>query len=67
MMDWLIKVRDGTPCPCCRQEFTDLPIIPRLPKLNITQQQQQQQLLLQAQQRRLERTRSFDITALSFR
>jgi Ring finger domain len=27
MMDWLTKMRDGTPCPCCRQEFTDLPII----------------------------------------
>jgi Ring finger domain len=24
MMDWLIKSFDGTPCPCCRQDFTDL-------------------------------------------
>lgn len=25
ILDWLVKVqRDKTPCPCCRQEFTDL-------------------------------------------
>jgi Anaphase-promoting complex subunit 11 RING-H2 finger len=24
VMEWLIKVQNGTPCPCCRQEFTDL-------------------------------------------
>jgi Ring finger domain len=24
IMDWLIKSFDGTPCPCCRQDFTDL-------------------------------------------
>jgi len=24
VMEWLIKMQDGTPCPCCRQEFTDL-------------------------------------------
>jgi Ring finger domain len=29
IVDWLTKMRDGTPCPCCRQEFTDLPIIPK--------------------------------------
>lgn len=29
IIDWLTKMRDGTPCPCCRQEFTDLPMIPK--------------------------------------
>jgi len=24
ILDWLTNMRDGTPCPCCRQEFTDL-------------------------------------------
>ena len=24
VIDWLTKMRDGTPCPCCRAEFTDL-------------------------------------------
>lgn len=24
VMEWLIKMQNGTPCPCCRQEFTDL-------------------------------------------
>lgn len=24
VMKWLIKMQDGTPCPCCRQEFTDV-------------------------------------------
>jgi hypothetical protein len=24
MVDWLCKMQDSTPCPCCRQEFTDL-------------------------------------------
>jgi hypothetical protein len=24
MVDWLCKIRDSTPCPCCRQEFTDI-------------------------------------------
>jgi hypothetical protein len=24
MLDWLTKMQDGTPCPCCRQDFTDL-------------------------------------------
>lgn len=24
VMEWLIKMQDGTPCPCCRQEFTDV-------------------------------------------
>jgi Ring finger domain len=33
MIDWLTKVRDGTPCPCCRQEFTDVPIIPKKEEL----------------------------------
>jgi hypothetical protein len=23
-MEWLVKMKDGTPCPCCRQDFTDL-------------------------------------------
>mmetsp|Transcript_14773 Transcript_14773/g.18608 ORF Transcript_14773/g.18608 Transcript_14773/m.18608 type:complete len:206 (-) Transcript_14773:89-706(-) len=22
--EWFVKIRKGTPCPCCRQEFTDL-------------------------------------------
>lgn len=22
--DWLVKMQESTPCPCCRQEFTDL-------------------------------------------
>jgi hypothetical protein len=24
IIDWLVKMQDGTPCPCCRQPFTDL-------------------------------------------
>eukprot|EP00535_Pseudo-nitzschia_heimii_P001445 CAMPEP_0197185510 /NCGR_PEP_ID=MMETSP1423-20130617/12091_1 /TAXON_ID=476441 /ORGANISM="Pseudo-nitzschia heimii, Strain UNC1101" /LENGTH=279 /DNA_ID=CAMNT_0042636591 /DNA_START=13 /DNA_END=852 /DNA_ORIENTATION=+ len=24
VVDWLIKIQPETPCPCCRQEFTDL-------------------------------------------
>jgi Ring finger domain len=24
MIDWLVKMQNGTPCPCCRQEFTDV-------------------------------------------
>lgn len=24
VVEWLIKMQDGTPCPCCRQEFTDV-------------------------------------------
>mmetsp|Transcript_33881 Transcript_33881/g.41549 ORF Transcript_33881/g.41549 Transcript_33881/m.41549 type:complete len:317 (-) Transcript_33881:142-1092(-) len=24
IIQWLVKMRKGTPCPCCRQEFTDL-------------------------------------------
>jgi hypothetical protein len=24
VVEWLVKMKDGTPCPCCRQEFTDL-------------------------------------------
>lgn len=24
MLDWLTKMFDGTPCPCCRQDFTDM-------------------------------------------
>mmetsp|Transcript_13949 Transcript_13949/g.38571 ORF Transcript_13949/g.38571 Transcript_13949/m.38571 type:complete len:253 (+) Transcript_13949:104-862(+) len=27
LMDWLTKMRDGTPCPCCRAEFTDVEAI----------------------------------------
>jgi hypothetical protein len=23
IVDWLIKMQPATPCPCCRQEFTD--------------------------------------------
>lgn len=25
ILQWLVKMRKGTPCPCCRQEFTDIP------------------------------------------
>lgn len=57
MIDWLIKVRDGTPCPCCRQEFTDLPILPRRNKFRPAQQQ-----LLQT-----DRFRNFDPSLFSFR
>lgn len=60
MIDWLIKVRDGTPCPCCRREFTDLPILPRRHKLRTTTQQQQQQ-------QQLDRLRNFDLGVFSFR
>lgn len=60
MIDWLIKVQDGTPCPCCRQEFTDLPINTRRRKLNATQQQLQEQL-------QLDRLRNFDLAVFSFR
>jgi len=24
LIDWFIKMQNGTPCPCCRREFTDL-------------------------------------------
>lgn len=24
ILQWLVKIRKGSPCPCCRQEFTDL-------------------------------------------
>lgn len=24
VVEWFVKMQDGTPCPCCRQEFTDL-------------------------------------------
>jgi hypothetical protein len=24
ILEWLIKMQDGTPCPCCRQEFVDV-------------------------------------------
>jgi len=24
ILDWLTKIQNGTPCPCCRQEFTEL-------------------------------------------
>mmetsp|Transcript_13315 Transcript_13315/g.36797 ORF Transcript_13315/g.36797 Transcript_13315/m.36797 type:complete len:104 (-) Transcript_13315:3709-4020(-) len=24
ILEWLIKMQPETPCPCCRQEFTDL-------------------------------------------
>jgi hypothetical protein len=24
VVDWLVKMQPETPCPCCRQEFTDL-------------------------------------------
>ena len=24
IIDWLTKMQEGTPCPCCRQDFTDL-------------------------------------------
>jgi hypothetical protein len=27
VVDWLIKMQPETPCPCCRQEFTDLEAI----------------------------------------
>ena len=57
MIDWLIKVRDGTPCPCCRQEFTDLPILPRRNKFRTTEEQ-----LLQP-----DRFRNFDPALFSFR
>lgn len=35
MLDWLTKMRDGTPCPCCRRDFTDLETH-RTPKLRST-------------------------------
>lgn len=25
IMEWLVKMQSGCPCPCCRQEFIDLP------------------------------------------
>ena len=57
MIDWLIKVQNGTPCPCCRQEFTDLPILPRRQKLNTTS----------TTPRRRDNLRNFDPGVLSFR
>mmetsp|Transcript_10606 Transcript_10606/g.19337 ORF Transcript_10606/g.19337 Transcript_10606/m.19337 type:complete len:251 (+) Transcript_10606:591-1343(+) len=32
VLEWLIKMQDGTPCPCCRQEFTDLESQEETPK-----------------------------------
>eukprot|EP00978_Attheya_sp_CCMP212_P016629 scaffold43737_cov44-Attheya_sp.AAC.1 len=32
VLEWLIKMQDGTPCPCCRQEFTDLASQEETPK-----------------------------------
>ena len=30
ILEWLIKMQEGTPCPCCRQEFTKLaPFVPK--------------------------------------
>jgi len=32
MVDYFTKMQDGTPCPCCRQEFTDLDAQTKNPK-----------------------------------
>lgn len=60
MIDWLIKVQEGTPCPCCRQEFTDLPLLPRRSKLLTARQQHRQE-------QQEERLRNFDLGVISFR
>ena len=33
VLDWLIKMQPETPCPCCRQEFTDLETIRKEAKI----------------------------------
>lgn len=33
ILDWLVKMQPQTPCPCCRQEFTDLEIIRKEKKI----------------------------------
>lgn len=33
ILDWLIKMQPETPCPCCRQEFTDLETIRKEAKI----------------------------------
>lgn len=33
VVDWLVKMQPETPCPCCRQEFTDLEEIRRERKI----------------------------------
>jgi Ring finger domain len=55
MVDWLTKMRDGTPCPCCRQEFTDIPILQRR---KMTQRRTTQEV---------NQIRNFDPSVLSFR
>jgi len=34
VLDWLIKQENETPCPCCRQEFTDLKKVRKERKIN---------------------------------
>eukprot|EP00934_Nitzschia_sp_Nitz4_P006996 Nitzschia sp. Nitz4//scaffold278_size24532//5324//6238//NITZ4_008373-RA/size24532-augustus-gene-0.11-mRNA-1//1//CDS//3329545369//6986//frame0 len=33
ILDWLIKMQPLTPCPCCRQEFTDLELVRKEKKI----------------------------------
>jgi Ring finger domain len=33
ILEWLIKMQPETPCPCCRQEFTDLETIRKEAKI----------------------------------
>lgn len=36
IIDWLIKMQPATPCPCCRQEFTDWQEIAKARKIKWT-------------------------------
>ena len=33
ILEWLVKMQPATPCPCCRQEFTDLETIRKEKKI----------------------------------
>lgn len=36
ILEWLLKMQPATPCPCCRQEFTDLEDVRREKKVKWT-------------------------------
>lgn len=36
VVGWLVKMQPETPCPCCRQEFTDLEILRKERKIKWT-------------------------------
>lgn len=70
IIEWLVKMQDGTPCPCCRQTFVELDNVEHISNTERSSRRQMSEEELGALRRHLhlgfQRGRAFNVSVIRF-